>query len=341
MLKFFRLLTLSSMLAAASAPAMSQEITLRLSSNDRPGGHVDLMVNQFAEGVAARTDGRVQITVFPNHTLAGGDFRTELELTRSGTIDIAINSTIILGLFADRRFDVFSIPFNIADFDEFKMVVAGPMGDKMQEWMADHGYQTLGFGINGFRQLTNSQRPVTSPEDIRGLKLRVAGTELFLAAFTAMGADAVTMNAQEMIQAMAQGVVDGQENPFISILAFRMWEANQKHVTHWNYVVDPMVLYMSQERFGSLPEDVRQILVEEAEKAGLAQMDLAKQLDDDAVAELTGHGVEIVTLTDEQAQVFRDLFAPLGDQFAEVIGADNIALLRSEVERVRAELGRD
>lgn len=211
----------------------------------------------------------------------------------------------------------------------------------MQEWMADHGYQTLGFGINGFRQLTNSQRPVTSPEDIRGLKLRVAGTELFLAAFTAMGADAVTMNAQEMIQAMAQGVVDGQENPFISILAFRMWEANQKHVTHWNYVVDPMVLYMSQERFGSLPEDVRQILVEEAEKAGLAQMDLAKQLDDDAVAELTGHGVEIVTLTDEQAQVFRDLFAPLGDQFAEVIGADNIALLRSEVERVRAELGRD
>jgi TRAP-type transport system periplasmic protein len=335
-----RTIALAIGLAIAAAPAVAQEITLRLSSNDRPGGHIDLMVNMFAEGVAERTNGRVQIQVFPNHTLAGGDFRTELELTRSGTIDIAVNSTIIFGLFVDRRFDVFSIPFNIADFEEFKLVVAGPMGDEMREWAADHGYHVLGFGINGFRQLTNSQRPVRSPEDVRGLKFRVAGTELFLTAFTMMGADAVTMNAQEMIQAMAQGVVDGQENPFISIQAFRMWEARQRYVTHWNYVVDPMLLYMSQDRFNSLPEDVQQIMVEEAEKAGLAEMEMARQLDEDAVEELKSHGVEIISLTADEVQAFRDLFAPLGDQFADRIGADNIALLRSEAERARRELGR-
>jgi tripartite ATP-independent transporter DctP family solute receptor len=338
--KLSRYLILAASLAFATAPALAQDITLRLSSNDRPGGHIDLMVNDFAERVAERTNGAVKIQVFPNHTLANGDFRTELELTRSGTIDIAVNSTIILGLFVDRRFDVFSIPFNIADFDEFKLVVEGPMGDKMGEWAAEHGYKALGYGINGFRQITNSKRAIHSPDDVKGMKFRVAGTELFLAAFKLLGADSVTMNAQEMIQAMAQGVVDGQENPFISILAFRMWEANQKHVTHWNYVVDPMVFHMSMDKFNSLPADIQQVLVEEAGNAGRAEMDAAEKLDADAVEELKGYGVEITTLTPEEVQVFRDLFAPLGDQFAEPIGADNIALLKSEVEKARQQLDR-
>lgn len=331
--------------ASFSAPFVSrsqaqQRISLRLSSNDRPSGHSHMHVQWFAEGVAQRTNNAVQIQIFPNHTLANGNFRTEFELVRAGTVDMAINSTIIFALFVDPRFDVFSLPFHIADFDEFERMVAGPMGQKIGQWAGEHGLTTLGYGINGFRQLTNSKRPIGRVDDMRGLKFRVPGSELFLAAFRAMGADSVTMNAQEMIQAMAQGVVDGQENPFVSIMAFRMWEANQRFVTHWNYIVDPMAIHMSTRKFESLPQDVRAILIDEAGKAGRRQMALAKELDENAVRELRTHGVQIVVPTAEAMQEFRSRLAPLADQFAQRIGRDNIDLMRSEVVRIRRELGR-
>jgi tripartite ATP-independent transporter DctP family solute receptor len=331
--------------ATVAAPFVSrgqaqQRISLRLSSNDRPSGHSHMFVQWFAEGVAQRTDGAVRIQVFPNHTLANGNFRTEFELTRAGTIDIAVNSTIIFALFVDPRFDVFSLPFHVGDLDEFERMVAGPMGQKIGQWAGEHGLTALGLGINGFRQLTNSKRPVTRIDDMRGLKFRVPGSELFLSAFRTMGADAVTMNAQEMIQAMAQGVVDGQENPFISIMAFRMWEARQRYVTHWNYIVDPMAIHMSTRRFESLPQDVRAIMVEEAGRAGRRQMALAKELDENAVKELRTHGVQIVVPAAEAMAEFRARLGPLADQFADRIGRDNIELMRSEVARIRRELGR-
>jgi tripartite ATP-independent transporter DctP family solute receptor len=331
--------------AAVAAPFVSrghaqQRISLRLSSNDRPSGHSHMLVQWFAEGVAQRTNNAVQIQVFPNHTLANGNFRTEFELTRSGTIDLAVNSTIIFALFVDPRYDVFSLPFQIGEFDEFERMVAGPMGQKIGQWAGEHGLTVLGCGINGFRQLTNSRRPVAKVEDMRGLKFRVPGSELFQAAFRAMGADSVTMNAQEMIQAMAQGVVDGQENPFISIMAFRMWEANQRFVTHWNYIVDPMAIHMSTRKFESLPQDVRAIMIDEAGKAGRRQMALAKELDETAVRDLRTHNVQIVVPTAAAMQEFRTRLAPLGEQFAQRIGADNIALMQSEATRIRRELGR-
>ena len=327
-------LAVAALLLTGISQANAQEVTLRMSSNDRPDGHTTIMAQDMADGVARRTNGALKIQIFPNHTLAGGNFKTEIELVRSGGIDMALNSTIIFGLFIDRKFDVFSLPFMIPDHKVFGRVVDGPMGQKLTEWLAQAGLTTVGIGVNGFRQLTNSKHPIATVDDLKGLKFRVAGTEVFLAAFKLMGADAVTMNAQEMIQAMATGVVDGQENPFISIQAFRMWE-EQKYVTAWNYVVDPMIMHINTRKFRSLKPEFQTILLEEGNRAAHVERAKAEQNDINAIEELKKEGMTITIPTPAAIAQFQKTFEPLYAQFQDKIGRDNIDLLRAEVEKAK------
>ena len=114
---------------SVSVQSFAQEVTLRLSANDRPDGHVFVAGKILAERVAERTGGRLKIELFPNHTLASGSFKTEMELLRGGIIDISLLSTIIAGLFVDRRFDVYSLPFLIDDHEVAIKVIDGPLGD--------------------------------------------------------------------------------------------------------------------------------------------------------------------------------------------------------------------
>jgi TRAP-type C4-dicarboxylate transport system substrate-binding protein len=222
----------------------------------------------------------------------------------------------------------------IPDHQVFGKVVDGPMGTKLEEWLAQAGLTSIGIGINGFRQLTNSKRPIQTVDDIKGLKFRVAGTEVFLSAFKRMGADAVTMNAQEMLQAMATGVVDGQENPYVSILSFRMFEV-QKHVTAWNYVVDPMIMYANTRKFRSLKPEWQQIIREEGKRAALAERAKAEKDDLAAIEELKAKGMTITVPTPAALAQFQKTFEPLYAEFEGKIGKENIELLRTEVEKAK------
>lgn len=327
-------------LVTASAQVVAQDtVTLRLSANDRPDGHVFFAGKVLAERVAARTDGRLQIKLFPNHTLAGGSFKTEMELLRGGTIDLSLLSTIIAGLFVDRRFDVYSLPFLIDDHEVALKMIDGPLGEATASWYEDYGIKALAVGINGFRQLTNSKRPVATPEDVKGLKLRVAGTEVFLAAFKAMEAEAVTMNMQETFQQLQLGAVDGQENAYSTIMSFRLFEV-QDYVTHWNYVYDPFHILMNKAKFDSLSEEFQTVLLEEAREAVLEQRELAMTQDIELPAELEKLGMTIITPTPEAVARFRELLQPLYAQFNDVIGEEVIALAVAEAQKAREELGR-
>lgn len=327
-------------LVAASVQATAQDtVTLKLSANDRPDGHVFYAGNILAERVAERTNGRLTIELHPNHTLAGGSFKTEMELLRGGVIDLSLLSTIIAGLFVDRRFDVYSLPFLIDDHEVALKVIDGPLGDATASWYEEYGIKALASGINGFRQLTNSKRPVATAEDVKGLKLRVAGTEVFLAAFDAMEAEAVTMNMQETFQQLQQGAVDGQENAFSTIMSFRLFEV-QDYVTHWNYVYDPFHILMNKDKFDSLSEEFQTVLLEEARNAVLEQRELAMAQDVDLPAELEKLGMTIIRPTPEAIAEFRALLEPLYGQFSDVIGEDVIALAVAEAAKARQELGR-
>jgi TRAP-type C4-dicarboxylate transport system substrate-binding protein len=143
-----------------------------------------------------------------------------------------------------------------------------------------------------------------------------------------------------MIQAMATGVVDGQENPYVAIMAFRMFEV-QKYVTAWNYIVDPMIMYANTRRFRALKPEFQTVLLEEGRRAALAQRARAEKEDLDAIEELKKRGMTIIVPTPAAIAEFQKTFEPLYTEFEGKIGKENIALLRAEVEKAKKELGRN
>ena len=129
--------------------------------------------------------------------------------------------------------------------------------------------QPLAWAENGFRQVTNSKRPIASPADLKGLRIRVVGNPLFMDTFRQLGADPVNMNWGDAQTAFQQGVVDGQENPVGVLIPVQIWQYN-KYVTMWNYLVDPLVFYWNKKQWQAFPPDIQKAMKEAARNpAGL------------------------------------------------------------------------
>ncbi len=199
--------------AAIAAPK-----TIRLSHVTAKDSPWDKGAHKFAELVAKNTNGRIEVKVFPQSQLANGSQKAELEMLQSGVIDMTWDSPIILALFLDKRFDVFNLPWLYPSMEVANKVADGPMGVLAMKWLEEKGIVGLGIGVNGYRELTNSKHPITTPDDMKGIKFRVAGSKLYLDTFKLLGANAVTMSFGEVFTSLQQGVIDGQENPTAIII---------------------------------------------------------------------------------------------------------------------------
>ena len=168
--------------AAFAAPK-----TIRLSHITAKDSPWDKGAHKFAELVAKNTNGRIEVKVFPQSQLANGNQKAELEMLQSGVIDMTWDSPIILALFLDKRFDVFNLPWLYPSMEVANKVADGPMGDLAMKWLEEKGIVGLGIGVNGYRELTNSKHPITTPDDMKGIKFRVAGSKLYLETFKLLG----------------------------------------------------------------------------------------------------------------------------------------------------------
>jgi tripartite ATP-independent transporter DctP family solute receptor len=304
--------------------------TLRLSHITNPDSPWDKGARKFAELVAARSGGRLEVQVYPGAQLAQNNQKTELQQLCGGTIDMTLHSPIILALFLDKRFDAFSLPWLFPDLDTASRVCDGPFGQRALGWLEEHDVHGIAYGANGFRQLTNSVRPVRTPEDLAGMKVRVAGTDLFRAVFAAFGANPTTMNFGEVFTALQQGAISAQENPLSIIDSSKLYEV-QKHLTLWNYAYDPLILTCNRQVWNRLSPADRELL----EQCGKEAMAYQRQVvaDDDArlVRELTQHGMEVVTLTGEEIARFRERCQGVYAEFAPRIGADVVKQVQDAV----------
>ncbi len=302
-----------------------KETTLKLSHITAPGSTWDQGAKAFAEHLKAATtkDGGSPVTVrvFAGGRLAFGNQETELQMVRNGAIDMSLVSTIILGLYLDQRYDAFSLPWLLHDHDQAKALCDGPFGTRALTWLRDYDLVGLAWGANGFRQATNAKRPLRRPADLKGLKIRVAGSDIFREIFSLFGAQPLTMNFGELMTSLEQGVVDGQENPLSIIASSRLYEC-QKHVTIWNYVYDPLILVINAKRWQSLTPS-RQDLFREAAKRGMdAQRALVEEDDRTLPAELRKQGMQVVTLSKEERSPFQAKVKPVYEQFRSRIGAE-------------------
>ena len=234
-----------------------------------------LSAQKWADLVKERTGGRIAMKIYPGTSLVGGDQTKEFTAMRQGIIDMAVGSTINWSPQV-QELNIFSMPFLMPDYKAIDALTGGEVGKKLFEIIASKDIVPLAWGENGYRELTNSKRPVRAPEDLKGLKIRVVGSPLFNDTFTALGANPTQMSWADAQPALSTGAVDGQENPLSIFTAGKLHTVGQKHVTLWHYVADPLIFAVNKQVFGSFSEADQKIVREAAIEAGKYNIELAR-----------------------------------------------------------------
>ncbi|WP_217909458.1 DctP family TRAP transporter solute-binding subunit [Desulfosediminicola flagellatus] len=279
----------------------------------------------FADLVRERTDGRINIKVYTSSSLMAGKQTNEFLIHRQGVAEFCFASTINWST-TIKPLNVFNLPFFFPDYKALDAVIQGEVGKELGEELKSKGVTVLAWGENGFREITNSKRAITQPQDLEGMKVRVVGTPIFIDTMKALGANPVNMNWGDAQVAFQQGVVDGQENPVVAIeIPVKIWQFH-KYATIWRYVIDPLMLTVNNKTMASFtPEDqeiIRQAAIEAAEqqrgivRKGLIAPDLS------ALETLRANGMEVTELDNAARAEFRAKTASVYDKWTKVIGED-------------------
>lgn len=282
---------------------------------------------RFADNIEKASGGKIDVTVYPDGQLSNGNQVTEFELLQNGTVDFTFHSSIILSTL-DPRFSLFSLPWIAPSEGELFALIDGP-GKEVWKGLEEKGVKPLGgFSTSGFRQLTNNKLPVTKPEDLKGLTLRVPGLKLYQGIFKAFGVNPVPTSFGELYGALQQGVVDGQENPISLIYVSRFHEV-QKHLTIWNYSADAIGILTNTALWEQLSPQEQEIFTSAAVEATAWHRAEQSAADAKYLGEIS-KTLEVVKLTPEQVDAFKQAMAPIYAEWEPIIGADLLKTARGE-----------
>jgi len=278
----------------------------------------------WADLVKERTQGRINVKIYPGVSLVQGDQTREFSALRQGVIDMAVGSTINWSPQV-KQLNLFSLPFLMPDFAAVDALTQGEVGKEIFKTLDKAGVVPLAWGENGYREITNSKRPIEKPEDMKGMKIRVVGSPIFTDMFTALGANPTQMSWADAQPALASGAVDGQENPLSLFPVLKLHTVGQKYVTTWGYMADPLVFVMNKDVWNSWTPEDRDIVRQAAIDAGKQQVALARkglvEEDKPLVKEIADMGVTVTELTAAQREVFVKATRPVYDKWKPTVGA--------------------
>ncbi|MDR1508399.1 MAG: DctP family TRAP transporter solute-binding subunit [Synergistaceae bacterium] len=311
--KFLSLLTACFILCITALSASAAvEYTIKVGSivSDT---HPDMVVmnSTFIPWVEGKSNGRIKVELYPNGQL-GGD-RELAESVQMGTLQIALPATSVLAGF-DKRYQVLDLPFLFTTRDAAFEALDGELGGKLNSLLPDKGFGCLGYIENGFRHITNSKKPITHPDDLKGVKLRTMENAMHIAFFKRLGANPTPMSFGELYTALQQGTVDGQENPFTLIYESKFYEV-QKYVSATGHVFSIVMLLSNKKFMDSLPEDLRKIVVDGAAEFVKEHRKVMPGSEEENMKVLAENGMELNELTPEQKKPFVDATAVVYQEF--------------------------
>ena len=279
----------------------------------------------WANKVKEKTNGRINIKLYPGVSLIQGDQTREFSALRQGVIDMAVGSTINWSPQV-RQLNLFSLPFLMPDYAAIDALTTGDVGKQMFTILEKAGVVPLAWGENGYRELTNSKKTVRSPADLKGMKIRVVGSPLFLDTFTALGANPTQMSWADAQPALASGAVDGQENPMSIFTAAKLHTVGQKHLTMWGYLADPLVFVVNKQVWESWTPADRELVRQAAIEAGQEQIAIARkgliEPGQPLLKDIAAMGVQITHLSPAERDAFVKATRPVYDKWKNQIGAD-------------------
>ena len=279
----------------------------------------------WADLVKERTQGRINFKLYPGVSLIQGDQTREFSALRQGVIDMAVGSTINWSPQV-KELNLFSLPFLMPDYAAIDALTHGDVGKKVFQTLEKSGVVPLAWGENGYREVTNSKRAIKSPEDLKGMKMRVVGSPIFADMFSAMGANPTQMSWADAQPALSSGAVDGQENPLFLFTVLKMQNVGQKFVTTWGYVADPLIFVVNKEIWSSwTPED--QVIVRQAAKdAGTQEITIARkglvEADKPLLKDIAAMGVTVTQLSPAEREAFVKVTRPVYEKWKTTVGVD-------------------
>ncbi|CAM3511141.1 TRAP transporter substrate-binding protein [Halomonas sp. FME1] len=316
----------TALIAVVSASAQDARLGY-VPINEHPVGQGSI---RFAELVAEKSDGRINIQTFGNGVL-GNEPQMQSSL-QGGFLDVMVGPTSnLVGTIPE--FLIFDLPFFYADFDAVDAVMDGVVGDELFAKLDAMGLVGLAYWDNGFRHMTNAIRPINSIEDMAGLKIRVIPNPLFISTFEALGTNPTPLPYPELFNALESNTVDAQETPVGLIYSSKFFEV-QDHLALTGHVYTPYVLLASKKWFDSLAEDDQQLVMEAAQESAEYQRALSRDDADRLVGLLEEEGMEVTRLSEEEMTKLRDAVAPVVTEFSEQIGLDLIEQARADMAAV-------
>lgn len=289
--------------------------------------------------VRERTQGRINIKLYPGVSLINGDQTREFSAIRQGVIDMAVGSTINWSP-QIRQLNLFSLPFLTQDHAGIDALTKGPVGEQIMKIVEKAGVVPLAWGENGFRQVTNSRLEIRTPADMQGLKFRVVGSPIFNDTFTALGSNPTQMSWADAQPALASGAVEGQENPLHIFTAAKLHTLAQKYVTLWDYVADPLIFVVNREVWNSWTPEDRDIVRECAVEAGRQEVELARKgltrTDRSLIDEVKGLGVTVTELTESERDAFVKAVQPTYQKWTKTVGPELVKQAEAAVAARKA-----
>ena len=326
-------LTAALALLAAGSVALAQDIqerTIRFGHLNNPDHPTSAGVKKFAEIVAAKSGGKIKVQEYPSSQL-GNELQQQSAL-QGGVQEMLVASTTSLAGIV-KEFGLFDFPFLFSNAHQADAMVDGPLGKMLSAKLADKGVVVLGFFDLGFRNVTNSKRPITKVEDLDGLKLRVIPNPVFLETFKTFKANPIPMPFAELYGALESKAVDGQENPYAVILSSKFYEVN-KYVSATNHVYATNPIQISKRFWDKLSPVEQKLLQEAAIEAQNYQRVVSREVSGKAVAELTAKGMVYNDIAPAELARMRALVMPIHDKFAASYDPAVMSLFKSELERV-------
>lgn len=321
----------ASLLAAAvmlsSGCDRAREVrVIKFSHTQNPGSASDLAALEFKKYVEEASGGTLRVDIFSNCGLSGSDLTKALELTQTGNIDIHSCAPANIANY-DPKFYAFWLPFLFPDQESLlKFCSSEKVQQEVNKWCNAIEMEMLGINNAGSRQISNSKKEIKTPEDLRGMNIRVPGANVFISLYhDYYGANPTAMDFSEVYTSLQQGAIDGQENP-IAVYASSKFDEVQKYVTLWDGVRDTTIWVMSSKTLERLTPEQERIVRESAAKALQWGNDYLAASEDGIIEDLTAKGVVFTYLTPEQKNAFRDQAAGIYDQYKDTIGADVIEL---------------
>ncbi len=323
--------TAALLATCAAASAQIQERTLRFGNVVQPDAPLAIGMQKFADIVAAKSGGKIKVQVIGGGSL--GSESQQLSAVQGGVLDMTLPSATIMGTVV-KDFTMLDFPFSFSKDEQVDALVDGPWGKAVMAKLPEKGVIGLGFWETGFRQFTNSRKPIVNIEDLKGLKLRVIPNPMFMDSFGALGTNPVPMAFTELYGALDSKAMDAQENPFAVIYTSKFYEVQKfLSVTNHVYTANPVVI--SKKTWDKLSAEEQKLIQDAVTEGGQFERKLSRDTAKKFRQELANKGMQINDVPAPTLAKMQELTKPTIEKFSATYDPALVKLYRSEMARIQ------